>query len=238
MDALEHHVARQIEHSRDFFWHRVRWAAVSAYLPREGSFAVIDVGAGAGLLGMFMARDRPNGRYLFVEPIPALERHLEELYGATANARRLESYAAGDFLTVLDVLEHQADDRAFMSEFVNRMEAGARLILTVPALMQLWSNWDESLGHYRRYDKRALAKVIQGLPLRTVEMSYLFPEMLPLGLLRRFTRRGPVKAATKAEFPDLPRPLNDLLTGVGRALLPARRLWPAGTSILAVLERT
>jgi len=68
-EALEAHLRRQIEHSSRFFWHRLRWRVVRSYLPEGRSFELVDVGAGAGLVGAYLARDRPLGTYRFVEPI-------------------------------------------------------------------------------------------------------------------------------------------------------------------------
>jgi hypothetical protein len=139
-------------------------------------------------------------------------------------------------VTLLDVLEHQEDDRAFMSELAGRLDRGATLIVTVPAGARLWSNWDVALGHHRRYDKASFRRAVAGLPLEIVELDYLFPELVPLALLRRFGLRRH-RASDEVEFPELPRPANDLLYRIGSASLRLRHTWPLGTSLLAVLRR-
>jgi hypothetical protein len=121
------------------------------------------------------------------------------------------------------------------------MAPGSLLLLTVPALPSLWSGWDVALGHYRRYRKRDLRSLAAAMPLEIVELSYVFPEMLPPALVRRLRRpasaaAGPAEEA--AEFPDPPALVNQLLYGVGRASQAARKVWPAGTSLYAVLRRT
>jgi SAM-dependent methyltransferase len=231
VEALEAHLLRQIEHSSDFFWHRVRHRFVAAHAP-GGPFELVDVGAGVGLLGEWLRGARPDATYRFVEPLERLERHLEQRFGAAANARGEERYEHARLVTLLDVLEHQADDAAFLAELVGRLAPGATLVVTVPALQSLWSSWDETLGHHRRYDKVALARTVGDLPVEVEELSYLFPEMVPLAAVRR---RRP--AGEGAEFPDLPRRVNDVLTAVGRVSLAGRRLWPGGTSLAAVLRR-
>lgn len=232
MDGLERHLAHQVEHGRAFFWHRLRWAAVSAYLPRE-RFTLVDVGAGVGLVGEFLCDERPSATYRFVEPIPFLEEHLERRYGTGANAKSAARYEQASVVTLLDVLEHQADDRAFMADLVERLDPGATLVVTVPAGAYLWSAWDVALGHHRRYDTAAFRRAIAGLPVTVVELSYLFPELVPLALVRRARQR----AGDGVEFPELPRPVNELLTRIGSASLRLRRVWPLGTSLLAVLRR-
>jgi hypothetical protein len=238
MDGLERHLAHQIEHGREFFWHRLRWAVVSHYLPRE-RFTLVDVGAGVGLLGEFLRDGRPQARYRFVEPITFLEQHLEQRYGTAANARDEARYEGARVVTLLDVLEHQQDDRAFMADLAGRLDDGATLVVTVPAGAYLWSGWDVALGHYRRYDGDSFRRAIAGLPLRLDELSYLFPELVPLALVRKLRLRRPARESSGAdvEFPELPRAVNELLYRLGSVSARLRRVWPAGTSLLAVLRK-
>jgi hypothetical protein len=239
VEALEDHLRRQIEHSRGFFWHRLRWRAVTTYLPLDAPFQLLDVGAGAGLLGLYLARDRPLATYRFIEPIASLASHLEQEYGTSANAGELQAFTGIDFVVLLDVLEHQADDRSFLADLVGRMTPGSMLLLTVPALNSLWSRWDVALGHHRRYTKASLSRALDGLPVRVREMSYLFPEMVPLGLARRVIRRRRQAGggSESALFPDLPGPLNEALYGLGQLSLRLRRAAPLGSSLFAALAR-
>jgi len=231
-EALEAHLRRQIEHSQRFFWHRLRWRVARTYLPEDRPFELVDVGAGAGLLGTFLLRDRPQATYRFVEPIDSLRQFLRARYGAAADAGDAADYGSARFIALLDVLEHQQDDRAFLSTLVERMARGSTLLLTVPALPSLWSPWDVALGHFRRYDKATLLACAAGLPLTVHETSFLFPEMVPLGLLRKRRKGGqPPEDFGDAELPDLPGFANDVLYGVGIASLSFRRRWRTGTSL-------
>ena len=235
MDGLERHLAHQLKHGREFFWHRLRWGVVSQDLPDE-SCTLVDVGAGVGLIGEFLRERSPAATYRFVEPIPFLEEELKRRYGAAANARDDAHYEGVAVVTLLDVLEHQEDDHAFMRELAGRLDRGATLIITVPADTRLWSQWDVALGHYRRYDRGSFRRAVAGLPLEIVELDYLFPELVPLALLRKLGMRRPRDGA-EVEFPELSRPVNQLLYRVGSASLRLRRVSPLGTSLLAVLRR-
>jgi hypothetical protein len=239
MSTLEAHLRRQIEHSRDFFWHRLRWRAVASHLPRSQPFQLLDVGAGAGLLGVFLTRDFPLATYRFLEPIDSLQRQLESSYGVGANAMALSAYDGIQFVALLDVLEHQPDDRKFLRELLAKMASGSTLIVTVPALMGLWSGWDVALGHHRRYDRTSFRRALDGLPVQVIELSYLFPEMIPLAILRKSLRKeNRATVDESAAFPDLPLPVNHALYALGSVSLAARRHVPAGSSLLAVLRKT
>jgi SAM-dependent methyltransferase len=241
VDPLETQLQRQIERSQHFFWHRLRWRFVAGSLPVWRPILLLDVGAGAGLIGEYLERYRPRAVYRFIEPIESLRHHLETRFGLEANARDLPSYEGMDVVTLLDVLEHQRDDRGFVTDLVKRMRPGARLVLTVPALQGLWSAWDVGLGHYRRYTKSSLRRVLSACPGTIEEMSYLFPELVPAAFLRRLRRSAQRIDSTSAEefqFPKVPGWVNGLLYAVGSVTLSTRRIWPFGTSLGAVIRRT
>jgi len=239
MSSLEAHLRRQLKHSRDFFWHRLRWRAVASHLPHSEPFQLLDVGAGAGLLGVSLNRDFPLATYRFLAPIDSLQRQLESAYGAAANAAALTSYERIQYVALLDVLEHQADDHRFLGKLVQKMASWSILIVTVPAIMALWSGWDVALGHHRRYDRTSFRRAIDGLPVEVIELSFLFPEMIPLAVLRKWLRKTSPNgdAPDEAAFPDLPLIVNDGLYALGSVSLAIRRHVPVGSSLLAVLRK-
>jgi hypothetical protein len=237
MTSLESHLLHQVDHSASFFWHRVRFRALATFLPRERPFRLLDVGAGAGFLGDFLRREYPRATYLFTEPLEALERGLEQRFGAAANARTRGTYSGIDYITLLDVLEHQADDRGFLRDLFDRMDIGATLILTVPAMRSLWSGWDVALGHFRRYDKPSLREALSSAAVEVHEINYLFPELVIPALVRKRRGRAVAGPAADADFPSLPPRLNNVLTALGTASVRFRRLSPIGTSLLAVATR-
>ena len=239
-EALEAHLRRQIDHSSRFFWHRLRWRVVCRYLPRDSPFEMVDVGAGAGLFGSFLRRDRPQATYRFVEPIDSLCEYLRATYGQQADAAADTDYRSAQFVILLDVLEHQQDDREFLKNLVAKMAPGSMLLLTVPALPRLWSSWDVALGHFRRYDKAALLGCVEDLPLAVSEVSFLFPEMVPLAVLRARGKKSSaeVEARDEADLPDLPGIVNDVLYGLGTTSLALRSHWKVGTSLFMAASVT
>jgi SAM-dependent methyltransferase len=231
--SLEHHLQHQLEHAQSFFWHRLRWHVVGQYLPADRPLVLVDVGAGTGLLGEFLEDARPNVTYRFIEPIDSLNARLQERFGPAANARTVEEVDTADVVSVLDVIEHQEDDRAFVSAIVGHMRPGALLLLSVPALPWLWSKWDAALGHHRRYDRRTFRALLDPNAVEVQELSYLFPEMVVPALVRKRRDR-----AADAELPELPPTVNAAFYGIGRATLALRRIMPIGTSLFAAARKT
>jgi SAM-dependent methyltransferase len=149
---------------------------------------------------------------------------------------------------LMDVLEHVDDDFAMFSSLLSAAAPGSHFIVTVPADDSLWSEHDESFGHYRRYDQARLERVWAGLPAKPLLVSYFNSRLLPLiRLIRGYNRRrGRAAGAAGTDFWLPSPPLNALLTATlaGEAkrltrVLHGRRTrgYSAGASLIAVLRR-
>jgi hypothetical protein len=79
--------------------------------------------------------------------------------------------------------------------------------------------------------------LLSGLPVEVVEVSYLFPEMVVPGLWRAWRSRGSGSQGSGAEFPRIPRWLNESLYGLGKPLVDWRRRMPVGSSVIAAFRR-
>ena len=132
---------------------------------------------------------------------------------------------------MLDVVEHIDDDVAALSAWRERMDAGARLVVTVPALQWAFSSWDTDLGHYRRYSRPRLRAALEAAGFTVVRCDYLFPEMLPLVVKRKLR-----PTADNVDMPRLSDRTNRIGYGISSMTARLRRIWPAGTSVVAVAE--
>lgn len=212
------------------FWHRVRFELVEAHLRTRPTTAVLDVGAGSGLLGEHL---RHTGvRYRWSDASPAIAGSLADRFGP--GSRDDGGQLTSDVVvTLLDVIEHVEDDAGLLRSLAVRMRPGADLIVTAPALGWLFSSWDTDLGHHRRYSERDLVELVTVHGFDVVEAGYLFPELVPPALVRKLRRsRG-----GGAEFPSLPRSVDRLALTIGRSTARLRRWWPLGTSVLVVARR-
>ena len=73
------------------------------------------------------------------------------------------------------------------------------LVITVPAMQWAFSSWDTELGHHRRYSRRRLRAVVAAAGFDVESVTYLFPELFPLLVVRRL-RRAPRE---QVDFPQL-----------------------------------
>jgi len=63
-----------------------------------------------------------------------------------------------DVIYTSNVLEHIDDDISALKQLHSKLKAGGVLIIYVPAFKMLYSEFDEKIGHYRRYERRSLLK--------------------------------------------------------------------------------
>jgi Methyltransferase domain len=212
------------------YWHRVRFELVAREAARRGLPRVADLGAGAGQLGEWLAVNRPLLAYTFSEPSDVLRVALVTRFGGAAEIADEARLTAGTMVVMLDVLEHIEDDHAALSTLRRRMEPGSVLMLTVPAMQWAFSSWDTELGHHRRYSRRRLGDDLRDAGFTVQSTSYLFPELFPILVVRRLRQRP----RAHVDFPALPAPLDAIGQGVASATTAARRIWPFGTSAVAV----
>jgi 2-polyprenyl-3-methyl-5-hydroxy-6-metoxy-1,4-benzoquinol methylase len=160
------YVGRELE----LFANAVNW---KAYFRSE--FArwlvgdVLEVGAGIGETARHLL-DRRQRSWLCLEPDARLATTLTtwartaELtpppvvkIGTTAD---IDSASRFDAILYIDVLEHIEDDRGEMARAAGLLAPGGHLVVLSPAFPSLYSEFDRSVGHFRRYTRKSLAAVM------------------------------------------------------------------------------
>ena len=149
-----------------------------------------------------------------------------------------------DYVTALDVLEHVPDDVAVVRGFHRLLKPRGVAVVTVPASMALWSDWDEGLHHYRRYDRPQLRALFAADQWEIVFVNYtnvvIYPAVWLVRKWRRFSRRPGAAATANTSRPEDKLPpawLNALLQGIFVGLAKMRLPFPFGVSLLLVARR-
>jgi len=144
-----------------------------------------------------------------------------------------------DYVTALDVLEHTPDDRAVVTGFHRLLKRGGCAVVTVPASMALWSDWDEVLHHFRRYSRPQLLALFPATDWDVLHVNYTNVPVYPVvWLLRKWRRWFPAKAGGARAEDQMPSPLmNRLLRRQFVALASWRLPLPFGVSLLLVARK-
>jgi SAM-dependent methyltransferase len=147
------------------------------------------------------------------------------LPGPVSLAEPVESVVA------MNVLEHIEDDAQALRDLAGGVVSGGRIVLWVPAYMQLYGDFDRRIGHFRRYTPTTIRETVDRAGLRA---SHVRPVNLLGGIAWWIAvRRG------GAGRPDrrLVWLYDNLVVPVSRTVEKAIRP-PFGQSLVCVAETT
>jgi SAM-dependent methyltransferase len=230
---------------------RIMSRLVEELLPASPETVVIDVGCGTGANIAALANSYACvGIDTSAEAIELAQSRFPQVRFFTG----LAPDDLGDLvrqarlILLMDVLEHVSDDFQLLSRLLAAASPGCYFLLTVPADESLWSEHDESFGHYRRYDVGRLEKVWTGLPVSTLLLSYFNSGLLPLiRMIRAWNRRRGHAAGRAGTDFWMPNPVSNYLlehtlAGESKRLIKVLRRqqsrgYSCGASLMAVLRR-
>jgi SAM-dependent methyltransferase len=84
-----------------------------------------------------------------------------------------------DSIVMINVLEHIEDDVAALASLRRLLVPGGRVVLYIPALNGLYGPWDRKVGHYRRYSKWRMRRVLDAAGLVEVDLRYMNSLSIP-----------------------------------------------------------
>ncbi len=243
MNASEYDNLARVE--RTHWYYAGKRAIVRGWIVRARPPAptdiLLDCGAGTGLFAQEM---EACCRVLVLDDHEEALRILrakfraDQIVGLVGGRVALQD-AAVEYVSALDVLEHVADDAAAVRGFHRLLKPGGLAVVTVPAGMALWSDWDEALHHHRRYSRDRLRALFPPEQWELVHLNYTNVVAYPaVWLLRRWRRWfPPVANAVRAED-SLPGELmNRLLRALFVGLAFSRLPFPFGVSLILVARR-
>lgn len=202
---------------------------------------ILNAGCGSGELSFLLSQ--AGHKVLGIDPSPE--------YIALARSRQPEETRARcDFLVssiedmpfdrqfdavvAADVLEHIAGDKAAVAKLIQLTRPGGTVIVTVPAWPFLFGYHDEQLGHFRRYTKKTLNKVLAAAgQLEIKNIRYFGFSLIPVSVLYSKILREPY-------------PISSLASGRGQwkrrvfeFVLSLERFFPfpLGTSLICAATR-
>ncbi len=137
-------------------------------------------------------------------------------------------------ILLCDVIEHIADDVAFLNSIKQHFPNVTHLLITVPARPELWSNYDTYYGHFRRYTRASIATLAAASSLEVATNRYFFHGLyLPARLLGKLKMSRQTTITPPRGIGIAIHYLLGILFYLEFRLLPKRI---AGTSILFVAK--
>ena len=132
---------------------------------------VLDHGAGAGTFARPVAAGGAN--VVCMEPDDGLRDELAQSgLEVTASLADIEEGSV-DYAYTLNVLEHIRDDGQAITELYRCLKPGGRLLVYVPAFQVLFSQMDTHVGHFRRYRRKPLVKLLEAAGFEGMSARYV-----------------------------------------------------------------
>jgi len=232
------------EVQKKHWWFRVKKNIVMDYVKRYISSnkcrKVLDVGCGSGLMldglqqiGEVSGVDQSGEAVLYSK-----KNYLGKVkIGSLPNEIPFnDNYF--NLITALDVIEHIEDDINSLRKIRDLLVDGGISIITVPAYMFLWSEFDELNMHKRRYTKNELIRKLEISGLKIIKISYYNTFLFPMIFIIRKAKKI-LKISSTNEL-KIPNPyLNKLLESIFMMEKFYLKIFsfPFGTSIIAVVKK-
>jgi 2-polyprenyl-3-methyl-5-hydroxy-6-metoxy-1,4-benzoquinol methylase len=231
----EYQYADLVDRSKDPYA-AAKYGVIERYLAPRQHLRILNAGCGSGELSFRLAAAGhevvgidPASEYVALAERGANAIGLPRCSFEVSTIEAFTAHEPFDCVVATDVLEHIEDDRTAFDRLVDVVRPGAPIVITVPAMQSLFGFHDEALGHYRRYSKTTLRRLME----RRCTMHfvrYFGATLIPVCLLySRILRR----AYPVAEAADSQR--SPLLAPVLRTVLALESRFPAliGTSLIA-----
>jgi SAM-dependent methyltransferase len=197
---------------------------------------VLEIGAGIG--GTTIAlNDGSARRWLCLEPdqdqVNRLQLLLEKnprpkpivVVGSVAAFAQKPTF---DCILYIDVLEHIEDDHLQVQTAAQLVRPGGHIVVLSPAHEWLFSEFDETIGHRRRYNKRSLGRLMPS-EWKEIKLKYIDSIGVFLSLGNVIALRQSLPTSSQLELWD--RICVPLSRGFDRLLLGS-----FGKSVLAVWQ--
>ena len=236
------HLQELIELEESYWWHVAkRELAISLlerYCPPGGTLVEGGIGSARNLLTFQEMGYDVRGFDVMPEAVEAaksrgLEAQLHDLEDPWPVAE-----ASLKAVVLLDVIEHVSDPVRVLQHVHSALRPNGAAIITVPAYQWLYSDWDEALGHYRRYTRAMLRQHATEAGLRLQRLTHWNAFTLPAAVAVRSCQRI-FPRERSAEFPRVSNWTNNMLLSCAKAerWMMNQFAVPCGLSVVGVLTR-
>jgi 2-polyprenyl-3-methyl-5-hydroxy-6-metoxy-1,4-benzoquinol methylase len=147
--------------------------SLNKYLSKND--AILEVGCGKGVVTNYLKSLGWN--IMGIDPGVPTEAKAEEshiMYGKKTTDLLLKKRQNIKVLALFDVIEHVRNPVSFLVEHLKVLPRVNRIILTVPARQELWGNFDDYYGHFRRYSLEQLDNEMKSIGMKPIMKKYFF----------------------------------------------------------------
>ena len=227
MDLIEKPLKDPIKH----WYYHIKFRAIQKALKNIdlNSSLLIDIGAGSALFSKQLSLLHTGLRVIAVDV-----NYKKEIETSTDTFEYVTEVppGVGNVFLLNDVLEHIEDDVDFLSRVVREAPKSSLFVITVPAMMSLWSSHDVFLKHFRRYQQSEVEQLCALTGLSGRKGQYLYGLFYPFAALQR--KLDLKKNSSKSKLVEAGPILNPLIKVFSSADYVLSKALPFGVSYITV----
>jgi 2-polyprenyl-3-methyl-5-hydroxy-6-metoxy-1,4-benzoquinol methylase len=212
-----------------------KYQILHRHLKGKKNLRILNAGCGSGELSLQFAA--AGHRVVGIDPAPDYI-DLARQNGERAGVRNCSFHVASieefhydepfDCVVATDVLEHIEDDATAFERLVGLVKPDGIVLITVPAGQWLFGFHDVALGHYRRYSRSRLRRLVSGL-CRVEALRYFGFSLIPVAYLYSKLLKKPYPVGESGDSKK-----NPVVSMTLRSMLGVDRMLPLpfGTSLI------
>lgn len=216
-------------------------ASLGVHPPAE----ILEAGCGWGLnlAALEESGYRAAGLDVSRRSLERLERPGRRLIEADLTQPLPPARESFDAVLALDVIEHLDDDRAAVRRLAELVRPGGAVVISVPALPELYSEFDAVQGHRRRYLPETLRDAFASSGLGIERLLWWGSFLVPVLRRQRGRTRGRAGEAAEITYgrylnlPPWPAPLALRLALAVESRRTLRGQSTTGSSLIALARR-
>jgi hypothetical protein len=157
------------------YWNLARNRIISHYIKENNLSQILDVGCGRGIVTTYLHQSGVSVTGVEIGTAVPIKKTDALIYYGT-DARDLPENFRNSIKTLsfFDVIEHIEEPVSFIKGIASFYPNVENIIITVPARKELWTNFDEHYGHYRRYDLNMIEEELKAAEFNKVYKKYFF----------------------------------------------------------------
>jgi len=188
---------RAVESVQDVhWWFQGRKRLISYFLKStmKGKSSYIEIGCGTGYL-LDILQGLPgiaiSGIDMHEESIRIAKKRCgtARIFKATVEELGEELF---DTIGIFDVLEHIEDDKDVIKQLSKHLNLGGYMLITVPQHQWLFSDADQAAGHFRRYRRKKIRKLLVDAGLKVIFATSFVSFPLPAMWFKRFFQKSTI----------------------------------------------
>jgi 2-polyprenyl-3-methyl-5-hydroxy-6-metoxy-1,4-benzoquinol methylase len=234
----------------DHFWFKHRNNIIAESLDRyvkapKSNSRLLELGAGSGCICRFLKIKcgyTVDASDVFASALPYFKNvvnnaFLFDIESDTIPDRLTHAY---DALILGDVLEHLDEPGVVLEKLQNFLKSTGVVVVTVPALVQLWTPYEKFYGHRRRYTKRDLELTLRAASYEVISVRYfMFIPSLIIFFMRKLETMTKNKYNMHVKELSISGVFNHVMNAVMRVEYAIGKLlrFPFGSSLICVARK-